>query len=44
MLDVPFAYSSNGDGFIEHDRSVKSGTKEREISLNEFPTPHSMYS
>ena len=19
MLDVPFAYSSNGDGFIEHD-------------------------
>jgi type I restriction enzyme R subunit len=43
MLDVPFAYSSNGDGFIEHDRSVKSGAKEREISLNEFPTPQELW-
>lgn len=24
MLDVPFAYSSNGDGFIEHDRTVSA--------------------
>ncbi len=43
LLDVPFAYSSNGDGFIEHDRSVKSGTKERELSLNEFPTPQELW-
>lgn len=35
MLDVPFAYSSNGDGFYEHD--FLTGM-EREISLNEFPT------
>ena len=43
LLDVPFAYSSNGDGFIEHDRSVKSGTVERELSLNEFPTPQELW-
>lgn len=35
MLDIPFAYSSNGDGFVEHD--FLTG-KEREISLEEFPT------
>ncbi|HKR02872.1 MAG TPA: DEAD/DEAH box helicase family protein [Pyrinomonadaceae bacterium] len=43
LLDVPFAYSSNGDGFVEHDRSVISGTKERELSLNEFPTPQELW-
>lgn len=43
LLDVPFAYSSNGDGFIEHDRSVKSGARERELSLNEFPTPQELW-
>ena len=35
MLDVPFAYSSNGDGFMEHD--FLTG-KERELGLDEFPT------
>ena len=35
MLDLPFAYSSNGDGFCEHD--FLTGT-EREIGMNEFPT------
>lgn len=35
MLDVPFAYSSNGDGFYEHDYLTG---KERELSLDEFPT------
>ncbi len=43
MLDVPFAYSSNGDGFIEHDRSVTSGARESEIALNEFPTPEELW-
>lgn len=43
LLDVPFAYSSNGDGFIEHDRSVTSGEVERELSLNEFPTPQELW-
>ena len=35
MLDLPFAYSSNGDGFLEHD--FLTG-KERQISMNDFPT------
>lgn len=35
MLDVPFAYSSNGDGFAEHD--FLTGT-ERELSLEDFPS------
>jgi type I restriction enzyme, R subunit len=43
LLDVPFAYSSNGDGFIEHDRSVKTGPVERELALNEFPTPEELW-
>lgn len=34
-LDLKFAYSSNGDGFYEHD--FLTG-KERELSLDEFPT------
>ena len=36
MLDVPFAYSSNGDAFYEHD--FLTGL-ERQISLEEFPSP-----
>ena len=35
MLDVPFAFSSNGDGFAEHD--FLTG-KERTCGLDEFPT------
>jgi type I restriction enzyme R subunit len=38
-----FLYSSNGDGFLEHDRSVSSGTVERELSLSEFPTPDELW-
>jgi type I restriction enzyme R subunit len=43
LLDVPFAYSSNGDGFIEHDRSITSGPIERELGLHEFPTPQELW-
>ena len=35
MLDVPYAYSSNGDGFVEFD--FLSG-QQRNLALNEFPT------
>lgn len=40
MLDVPFAYSSNGDAFMEHD--FLEG-KERELALSDFPTPEELY-
>ena len=40
ILDVLFAYSSNGDGFIEHD--MKSGN-ERQLTLGEFPSPKELW-
>lgn len=39
MLDVPFAYSSNSDGFREHD--FLTG-QERDLSLDEFPAPEEL--
>ncbi len=43
ILDIPFVYSSNGDGFIEHDRTKSSGTIEQELSIDNFPTPEELY-
>lgn len=43
-LDIPFAYSSNGDAFLEHDRTASSGTVTREIPLDQFPTPDELWS
>ncbi len=40
MLDVPFAYSSNGDAFYEHD--FLTGL-ERQLPLSEFPTPDELF-
>lgn len=42
-LDVPFVFSTNGDGFIFHDRTLTEGIKERELSLGEFPTPAELW-
>lgn len=42
-LDVPFAYSSNGDAFLEHDRTGAAGPVEREIPLVQFPTPEELW-
>lgn len=35
ILDIPFAYSSNGDSFLEHDFFTG---RERELELDEFPS------
>ena len=43
-LDVPFAYSSNGDGFIEHDRTGKATVAERDIALEDFPSADQLWS
>ena len=40
ILDVDFAYSSNGHAFLEHDMTTG---KEREIPLNEFPSPEELW-
>ncbi len=43
ILDIPTVFSSNGDGFFEHDRTAVSGKVERELSLNDFPTPEQLW-
>lgn len=43
ILDVPFAYSSNGDAFLEHDRTEAGGTVTREIPLDQFPSPAELW-
>lgn len=42
-LDVPFVYSSNGDGFVEHDRLKTSGAKETSVAIESFPSPEELY-
>jgi type I restriction enzyme, R subunit len=42
-LDIPFVFSSNGDGFVFHDRTVSSGTIERNLRLAEFPSPTKLW-
>ncbi|MDO8141728.1 MAG: DEAD/DEAH box helicase family protein [Candidatus Brocadiales bacterium] len=37
ILDIPVAFSSNGDGFVLHDRSGFSERIEKELSLGSFP-------
>lgn len=43
ILDIPFVYSSNGDAFLEHDRTKTGGPLEREIPLDRFPTPEELW-
>lgn len=38
-LDIPFVFSSNGKGFLFHDNTVINGAIERELSMDEFPSP-----
>lgn len=42
-LDVPFVFSSNGDGFLFHDGTVTTGAIERELALDQFPTPNELH-
>lgn len=43
ILDLPFAYSSNGDAFLEHDRTPGADPVEREIPLDQFPSPEELW-
>jgi len=38
MLQVPFVFSSNGDGFLFHNKIATDGILERELGLDEFPS------
>lgn len=43
ILQIPFVFTSNGDSFIFHDKTNKSGQLEKEISLDEFPSPKELW-
>ena len=42
-LDVPFVFSSNGDGFLFHDRSRTGQQIETELTLEQFPSPAELW-
>jgi type I restriction enzyme, R subunit len=42
-LDVPFVFSSNGDGFLFHDRTGISPKTEIELGLDAFPSPNELW-
>lgn len=44
ILDIPFVFSSNGDGFLFHDRTLSEGTVEKELGLDDFPSPQELWS
>jgi len=44
MFDVPFVFSSNGDGFVFHDKTARSGeVVERDLAVDEFPAPDELW-
>ena len=43
ILDIPCVFSSNGDGFLFHDRTVNDASIETELSLDEFPSPEALW-
>ena len=42
-LDIPFVFSSNGDGFLFHDKTSNNENLETEIALNDFPSPEELW-
>jgi len=42
-LDVPFVFSSNGDGFLFHDRTGTGEMVETPLSLDQFPGPDELW-
>jgi type I restriction enzyme R subunit len=43
-LDIPCVFSSNGDGFLFHDRTATDTTIETELTIDEFPSPEALWS
>jgi len=44
LLDVPFIFASNGDGFVFHDKTAPKGQPlEIELGLHEFPSPEQLW-
>jgi type I restriction enzyme R subunit len=43
MLDLPFAISTNGDGFLLRDNTGNAAQPETELTLDAFPSPHALW-
>ena len=43
ILQIPFAFSSNGDGFLFHDRTGTGTLRETNLSLDAFPSPDDLW-
>jgi type I restriction enzyme R subunit len=43
ILDIPCVFSSNGDGFLFHDRTASGADIETELSLDAFPSPQQLW-
>lgn len=43
LLGVPFSFASNGDGFVFRDATLSGGVLERDITLDQFPTPAELW-
>ncbi|MEZ6133092.1 MAG: DEAD/DEAH box helicase family protein [Planctomycetaceae bacterium] len=43
MFQVPFAFSSNGDGFLFHDKTAPGGPTETNLTLDQFPSPADLW-
>lgn len=43
MMDIPFVFSSNGDGFVFHNIFISEGNIETVLSNDEFPSPEALW-
>lgn len=43
ILQIPFVFTSNGDSFVFHDKTNKNGNLEEEITLDNFPSPETLW-
>lgn len=43
MMDIPFVFSSNGDGFVFHNKYVTEGDAEVVLTNDEFPSPEALW-
>jgi type I restriction enzyme R subunit len=43
LLDVPFSFASNGDGFVFRDATLATGVLEHNLTLDQFPSPAELW-
>lgn len=43
LLDVPFSFASNGEGFVFRDATLATGVLEQSLTLDQFPSPQELW-